>query len=360
VGFSTNNDQVAIGHYYEGHVGYQAGKYFHFEVGRGRHFWGDGYRSLILSHNAAPYPYFRLDTRIWKLKLTNLIGQFRDRLPNAPFDQSRYKYGALHTLSWNVSKMVNFSFYEMVIWQERDTLSDRGLEFNYLHPLLFFRPVEFAQGSADNVLLGFSTNVKTYTGQQIYGQVFIDEFLLKEVLLAEGWWANKIGAQIGIKSFDTFTEGLHFQLEFNTVRPFTYTHGSRVQAYGHQNQGLAHPLGTNFRELVFITRLERPKWTFLLSAVAGEYGRDRQDENFGGNLFASYVNPEKERFNFIGQGVHHALWIQRLEVMRKLDNNLQLFADLMLRSEFIDGRSSTEQMLFFGIRTPMIRNYRDF
>ncbi len=360
VGFATSDDNGSIAHYYEGHVGYQAGEYFHFEIGRGKHFWGDGYRSLLMSQNAAPYPYFRLDTKVWNLRFVNLIGQFRDRVPGVPFSDTRHKYGALHSLSWNISKRVNISFYEMVIWQEKDSLSDRGLDLNYMQPLLFLRPVEYAQGSADNVMLGFSFNVKTNTKQLVYGSIIIDEFLLKEIYAGDGWWANKFGGQIGIKSFDTFTEGLHFQLEINAVRPFTYTHGSRLQSYGNQNQGLAHSFNTNFRELLLLARYEMKDWTFLASASVAEYGRDRVDENYGGDLFRSYVNPFTKYGNTVGQGQHHVFWMQRLEVSRNLKSNLQAFGEIMIRSEYVDGEAFPDHFFQVGVRMPMMRNYRDF
>ena len=360
IGFATSDKNGSIAHYYEGHIGYQAGKHFHFEVGRGKHFWGDGYRSLLLSQNTAPYPYFRLDTRVWNLKFVNLIGQFRDRVPGVPFSDTRHKYGALHSLSWNISKRVNISFYEMVIWQEKDSLSDRGLDLNYMHPLLFLRPVEYAQGSADNVMLGFSFSIKSNTNQLVYGSIIIDEFLLDEVYNGEGWWANKFGGQIGVKSFDTFTEGLHFQLEINAVRPFTYTHGSRLQSYGNQNQGLAHSFNTNFRELMLLARYEMKDWTFLVSASAAEYGRDRVDENYGGDLFRSYVNPFNKYGNTVGQGEHHVYWMQRVEVSRELKSGLQAFADIMIRSEYVDGKAFPDHFFQAGVRMPMLRNYRDF
>ncbi|MEY3399349.1 MAG: hypothetical protein RL220_1943, partial [Bacteroidota bacterium] len=137
-----------------GHVGYRAGKYFHFQLGNGKHFWGDGYRSLILSDNTAPYPYLRVTTKFWHIKYTNLWGMLSDITGGQLFGDARRKFVALHSLSWNATKWLNFSAFEMVVWQDRDTLSQRALDLNYLNPVIFYRPVEFAQGSADNVLLG--------------------------------------------------------------------------------------------------------------------------------------------------------------------------------------------------------------
>ncbi|MCC6601096.1 MAG: hypothetical protein IT223_10540, partial [Crocinitomicaceae bacterium] len=208
-------DNTYYSHIPFGHIGYKAGKYFHFELGRGKHFWGDGYRSLILSDNSSPYPYFRITTKIWRIKYTNLFARMDDISGRRLYSNARIKYTALHGLSWNVSKTVNISLFEMVVWQDRDSLSRRHLDLSYLNPLIFYRPVEFAQGSSDNVLIGLGTKIKAMKNLQVYAQVVIDEFLLSEIQEARGWWGNKFGGQLGIKAFDIITRGLSFQSEVN-------------------------------------------------------------------------------------------------------------------------------------------------
>ncbi len=65
-------------HYKNGAYDYQnlsfyiaknAGKYFVFEGGYGKNFFGDGYRSLFLSDAASSYPYFKITTTIWKINM---------------------------------------------------------------------------------------------------------------------------------------------------------------------------------------------------------------------------------------------------------------------------------------------------
>jgi hypothetical protein len=36
----------------------KAGNHIYFHIGKGKHFWGHGYRSLFLSDNSNAYPYF--------------------------------------------------------------------------------------------------------------------------------------------------------------------------------------------------------------------------------------------------------------------------------------------------------------
>jgi hypothetical protein len=60
---------------------------------------------------------------------------------------------------------------------------------------------------------------------------------------------NKIGGQLGVKAFDLFTiKHLHFQAEYNSVRPFSYSAVDASQSWTHYGQPLAHPLGAGFRE----------------------------------------------------------------------------------------------------------------
>ncbi|MFN9798541.1 MAG: gliding motility protein RemB, partial [Bacteroidota bacterium] len=139
-------------------------------------FWGDGRRSLILSDVASPYPYFRVDTRIWKIKYTNLWTRLSDIHGGRTFSERRGKYTAMHALSWNVTRDFNLTFFEMVIWQDSDSMSTRNLDLHYLNPVLFFRPVEYAQGSADNVILCLGFSIKARTKLQVYGKIVLDEF----------------------------------------------------------------------------------------------------------------------------------------------------------------------------------------
>ncbi len=54
VGRATNpGAEILNVNHWEGSFLYDANKYFSFLLGKGRHFWGDGYRSLLLSDNAA-------------------------------------------------------------------------------------------------------------------------------------------------------------------------------------------------------------------------------------------------------------------------------------------------------------------
>src|SRR5690554_5741597 len=84
----------------------------------------------------------------------------------------------------------------------------------------------------------------------IYGQLAIDDFVLKELTSRSRWWANKYSGQIGLKGKADLSIGnLRWLTELNFARPFIYSHLNESTNYGNQGKPLAHPLGSNFVEV---------------------------------------------------------------------------------------------------------------
>lgn len=356
-------------HYNYGHVAYNQGKFFAFEVGKGKHFWGDGYRSLLVSDNASPYPYARITTKVWRLKYTNLWAQMRDMTHGQLLNKARIKYTASHSLSWNIGRRFNMAIYEMVVWQDRDTMSHRTLDINYLNPIIFYRPVEYSVGSPDNVIIGLTFRWKATDNFQIYGQFALDEFNLTQLRQKNQWWANKFGGQIGFKAFDLFVEGLSLQSEANAVRPFTYTHGSPVQSWTHLNQSLAHPLGANFGEWVTFVRYDKNKWRFQEQFIWATYGRDTDMngdgtiDNMGGNILRSYKAPFRNYGNVMYQGLRSIVHYNSLTIARKIfpNNNYEVFLTHVLRYEKNVERKAIDNFIMVGIQTTgLLQPARDY
>lgn len=302
---------------------FKASEIFSFELGKAKNFWGNGYRSLFLSDNAAPYPYFKIRTKVWHIEYTNLFSWQQGKLDlTAPSPEFEDKFTSSHMLSWNISPRTSIQLFESIIWQSEDSLSSRGFDVNYLNPIIFYRPVEFAAGSADNAIIGLGLDHKIYPSYHIYGQLALDEFLLEQFTAGDGWWANKFGIQFGIKGFDAFgVEGLYFQAELNMVRPFTYSHGSPVQNYAHFDQALAHPLGANFYEGLLIGAYEFGTWELRDHMSFTLKGDDPEDRNLGGDIFRSYVSPFRDLGNYIGQGNKTELWQNSIYLAKIIDRS---------------------------------------
>ena len=146
---STN--QLSSNPILQGLLSCKLNKYMVVSVGSQKNKFGDGYRSLWLSEFAPVYPFLKLESTFWKVKYVNLWSMHDDRHSKG---FSNKKWVSSHMLSFNVTKWLNLSLFESVIWQDKDTLINRGPEINYFNPFVFFRPVEYGIGSADNSLVG--------------------------------------------------------------------------------------------------------------------------------------------------------------------------------------------------------------
>ena len=303
--------------------------------GQGRNFFGEGYRSLILSDNSMPNPFFKIETAFSSIKYVNLYQMWKDNTID-PTNKSldKKKFAAMHYISWNVTREFNISIFETVIWQSNDTLINRGFDPNYLNPVVFYRPVEYGNGSADNVLLGANMSFKFNKKHSIYTQIILDDFLLAEIRARSRWWANKYGFQFGYKSMAFLdVENLYFQAEFNTVRPFTFSHKHSGQAYGNLNASVTHPIGANFFEILGIASYKTEKFRFTNKLTYSSYGVDSSDVSYGQNIFVSYSNRDGEYDHFIMQGLKKNVLNETVIVEMPLIEKIDLYFNLTYNLE---------------------------
>lgn len=351
----------------KGYLSYSPNDIFNLQTGIGQHFFGDGYRSLLLSDNAIPMPYFKITTDVWRVKYINLYAMQRDIRGIYKYDK---KFTASHYFDWSISPKVNLSLFETVVWLQKDTLLSRGVELNYLNPIIFYRPIEYAQGSADNVLMGLNFKVKISKKTTVYSQLILDEFKLDEIRADSGWWANKYGGQLGVKSYDIGgIDGLFAQVEFNGVRPFTYSHSNTIsradpintiQNYGHANQSMAHPLAADFYEYLAIVRYQKNKWLFENKFNYMLYGSDSTSGSYGGDIYKAYDLREKEYHNYMIQGVQNVLIQNDIRVAYHLSEKFNLWTSLgyLHRLYQNDFEKNSTSYVYLSIRTAIAnRNY---
>jgi len=317
-----------------GGVTYAATKHINVQFAHDRNFIGNGYRSLILSDYSAPYFFLKLNTRVWKFNYQNLFAELTAQRENA--DQVfPKKYLALHHLSFDVTNNFNIGVFE----SEVTGGPGRGLEIQYLNPIIFYRAIEQQVGSADNALLGldFKWNIKHRA--QLYGQLVLDEFKVKEVFAGNGWWANKQAFQLGGKLLDVAgVRNLDLQLEFNYIRPYTYQHEDIYTNYQHYQQPLAHPMGANLTEVLGIVSYQPlPRLTLVGKAFYTVQGLDTRDAagnliNYGGNPLISYNSHPTEYGNRTGQGDKRRLFHADFTATYQPRLNLFLDASFISRS----------------------------
>ena len=167
---------------------------------------------------------------------------------------------ATHHLSIELFKNLTVGIFETIIFDRGD-----GFDLQYLNPIMFYRAIEGTIGSPDNVMIGIDLKWNFLKRFQLYSQFILDEFKFNELITDnQGWWANKFGFQAGLKYIDVLgIDHLDFQAEFNTIRPYMFAHRDGTTSYTHYRQSLAHPLGANFRETIFLVKYQPLKRLYL-------------------------------------------------------------------------------------------------
>ena len=355
----------------EAYLSYTPNKFINIQFGHGKNFIGDGYRSLLQSDVSSPSTFLKLNTKFWKIKYTNTWMWLRDVRPEVVQDKAFLtKYMANHYLSWNVSKRFNLGLFESVMWTNSN---DRGFDVNYLNPLIFFRALEFETGQgAGNALVGLSGKYKLSNNANIYSQFILDEFSLNDITGGKKSWKNKYGYQIGLKYYNAFKiDNLLFQMEYNRVRPYTYSHNTIVLNYAHDNQSMAHLWGSNFSETILIGRYHYNRWFADAKIVFGKKGFDFDDDvddfSYGGDIYRNYNERPFDSGVTVGQGNTTNIFHFELQSGYVLNptTNLKLFAYVSYRDFNPDADTAASfknSTLWFslGLRTDLFNWYFDF
>ncbi|MBK9336124.1 MAG: hypothetical protein IPM98_05890 [Lewinellaceae bacterium] len=346
------------------HIGFQITKHVGLQLGHGRHFIGNGYRSLFLS-DAGNLTYFlKLNTRVWRLHYQNLFLELSPISTAVPRPQNSIlpkKYVAAHYLSLRVTPNLAVGFFEATVFNR-----SRQFELQYLNPVILYRSVEGMLGSPDNVLVGLDARWDVLRRVRLYGQLLIDEFYFSEVFKPgqSGWWGNKFGAQLGLKYVNAFgVDHLDVQVEFNAVRPYTYSSFDSLNSFTHYNQPLAHPLWANFREIIGIARYQpTPRWLLTGRLLYAKMGDDGLGENWGGNPLLGNAGREQEYGNTIGQGVSATTLLAGLDASWQWRHNLFWEARFLLRTKNSAdaGRDLNTRWFTLGLRWNMWSGNLDF
>ena len=368
-----------------GYVIYRPNKMFTLQFGHGKHFIGNGYRSLLLSDNSFNYPFLRIQTTFGKIQYTNLYAELQDinyflnnSIDNADQIGFPKKYISSHYLSLQANKKLNISLFESVVWRMNHAPGNTGFDINYLNPIILLRPVEFSVNSPDNIILGLNLSYNLLTSSCLYSQIILDEFSLTELRKDKGFWANKYGYQLGYKKFNLFgIDNLLLQTEYNYVRPYTYAHHNPLQNYAHYNQPLAHPLGANFSEKILMLKYRYDRWELVAKLIQAKYGADFQGDqtSYGSNLylstgsFASESNLQaigsgrpSDFGVFMYQGNVTNVDFKSLDIAYVINfkTNLKFNLGYTLR-QFSDQLDiETTKFIHFGLKSDLFNHYYDF
>lgn len=356
----------------EANLTYTPNKFINLQLGYGRNFLGDGYRSLLFADGASPYPFFKINTTFWKIKYTNTYLWLKDVRADAFIDKTyATKFMANHYLSWNLSKKFTLGLFESVVWSNGN---NRGFDMNFVNPIIFYRTVEFTSSSkTGNAVLGLTGKYKYNNQINFYSQFVLDEFSLSDIKAQKKSWKNKYGYQIGGKYYNAFNvKNLLLQVEYNRVRPYVYSHSNPLTNYAHNNQSMGHQWGGNFQELIAITRYNKGRYFADAKFTYGVRGLDFDTTtdklNYGGNIYKNYETDRAYNTNVkIGQGNKTNIFIADIQAgyLMNPTTNLKLFGSFIYRNFSPTTETATvirENSTWFslGIRTDVFNFYFDY
>lgn len=343
----------------QGYVSVDLTRHVGARLGYGRHFIGDGERSLLLSDFSNNYPFLELNWRIWKFHYRNLFAELTAGPSGGPDGLLPKKYLAAHYLSINVGKRFTFGLYEAVVMNR-----DNGFDLAYLNPVILYRTIEQSVGSPDNAIVGLTGRYRSPWRVEVYGQFILDEFKFDELFVERrGWWANKFGYQLGARYADAFgLDQLDLMVERNLVRPYTYSHRNLAN-YTHFAMPLAHPLGANFREnLVGLEYRPLPRLHLRGRLYLIEQGEGTADRVVGENINRFHGEREMDFGNEIGQGVGYTNTLLSLTAGYEIKPNLWLEAEYLSRNKDSEAaaRDLDTRTVSFGVRWNAPRQRYEF
>lgn len=351
--WEDHNNSGTIGLQPRLRLSYSPYEFLNIQAGVDQNFIGQGKRSMLLGDHGAPYPFVQLRTKLWKVELVNIYQFFKEN-EHSTFTR---KFASTHFFNYKATKRFQIGVFESVVFAPKDTLMNRGYEVAYLNPFLFYRPTEYALGSQDRLVIGLNTSYE-FNRVMIYGQLAIDEFVLKELTSRSRWWANKYSGQIGFKGKEELSFGkLRWLAELNFARPFIYSHLNVSTNYGNQGRPLAHPLGSNFAEVYAEASLEfSPKFTLKgrLFFVQQGGGDGNDTLSYGSDVYMPYTEkPFEYGYKIGGNGKinrYHFSLEGNYQISKKLGINAFLRPGIEVNNLSTQGYR-TQFLMYGGIRT---------
>jgi hypothetical protein len=334
-----------------GYISFSPSRKFNLQLGHGKHFVGEGYRSMLLSDNTFNYPFLKPSFQYKWLKYDVIYsslmimnsGQIRSSARNEPI--FRKKPGTFHLLSLKPIPMIEIGFFEGTIFNAETP--GKPEQFAFANPVIGVNTLRYGlSDTSNNVLAGITLSIKPIKELSVYGQFAADD---------PSGSLKKSGVQAGIRAT---LKDFQFQAEYNKSEPFTYSSTDNWQSYTHYNQTLAHPWGAGFTEInagVSFLLFER-----LIIAARSSTGKITIA---GNNLFlsdslsmvSSYVNrsPLTTDITFVTGTLQYVI---------NPASNLSVFAQATVRMQKLEGvvKENNTGFLYFGLKTDLFTSYRDF
>jgi hypothetical protein len=329
-----------------------------FNLGYGTNFIGDGYRSLLLGDYNTPYPYFRTAISFGKFRYSVMYAQYITDY-NAYTYAEGYprKWGQTYLLDWQAAKHLNIGIFNSVISSIENAEHKKDFGFTHFSPVMFLHASKSPSGLSNNDIYGLNLKYTIAPSLTAYGQLMLDN-------AGSSDWQKRYGFQLGARGGNLFKiNNLNAQIEFNTVRPYSYAADTLTTAYTHNNQSLAHPLGANFKEGVFIADYTINRWYVRLEGILARYGVDSSNTvDYGQDITRPlYLHSATDNVA-TGQGLATKLFYgdARIAYVFNKKTNMRLEAGATFRKEKNNRETYTDTYFYFGVRMSFRKLIYDF
>jgi hypothetical protein len=329
--------------------------WLNLQMGHGRHFVGHGYRSVLLSDNAAGAPYLKFSVMpasgcwqytSWHSKLQHGLTQ-ADRLPTGQSSESLFQWMRARSNHFAVRVgRVEAGLFETTIFRNIDENGVTPFDALELNPLIGVNTLVAGFGGDYKSLVGMDLKIGLADGVFVYGQFGTDD-----PANARYAW------QAGLHWFDLFVNGLNVRVEHNVAQPYTYMADPEQLAYMHSGLPMAHPLGANFTESVAIVEKSFKERLRVRAKVnLATYAVDTLGRRLNGDLDRPIPDPAPEP-----PTIKRDLFVLDAELSYLFNPKTNLRAALgVLRRDLPgadDGQQST--YVYIALRTGLFNRYHD-
>ncbi|MEN9443340.1 MAG: hypothetical protein RIS47_230, partial [Bacteroidota bacterium] len=160
----------------EGYISFAPYKWLSLQLGQGRNFIGEGYRSMILSDNTFPYPYLRFNLGSGKWQLQALYTEFTDFLDKSKegrvwhYSYHYKRHASMTYLSYKPTTKLELGLFEGIMWLTTDTAKSiyNKIPPSFFSPIPLLRTLNYGLQEDQNVLLGLQGKYSPFRNLNIY------------------------------------------------------------------------------------------------------------------------------------------------------------------------------------------------
>ncbi len=298
---------------------YQINDNIALEFGNDKLFIGDGYRSLILSDCSFYYPFLKADFSYKNFSYQAIYTEYQNVM-NSDNEISvlNKRRGQYNIFSYNLKNKLRLSVFEASLWNGKNFSS---LPASFYLPIIGIKKTLYKfDDETNNLFYGLNILFSASRTAKLYTQVVIDD-LSKD--------STKYSLQFGSKFL---LNHFFLQAELNYSKENTYNHYDASLNNNHFNYPLALPLSNDFAEIVLRTKYYKHRflvdYKFSFARNSFSVYKDNRNFTFSDFKLSFFINPK---------------------------TNLSLFINYFYRHN-----EKKSDILLFGIRTNLRREYRDF